>query len=123
MGTLAGKQVLVVEDGYFIATNLKQLLEESGAIVVGPVGNLAQGLALAEEPLDAAVLDVSLRGTPSFPIADRLSNRNVPYVFLTGYDEWSLPSEYRDTARLAKPLPSTAIVTMVGTLLSEERVP
>lgn len=117
-GTLHGKRILVVEDEYFIASDIKRTLEREGAIVVGPVGKLDAGLSLAEEPLDAAVLDVNLEETMSYPIADRLNARDVRFMFLTGYDGWSLPAEYRDVARLAKPFPPVLLLNAVNELLT-----
>lgn len=118
-GVLAGKRVLIVEDEYFIATDIKRTLKGEGAEIVGPVGNLESGLSLADEELDAAILDVNLEEALSYPIADRLRDRRVPYLFLTGYDAWSLPAEHRDTARLAKPFPPQSVVTMVKALVFE----
>ena len=120
-GALAGKRILVVEDEYFIASDIKRSLNKEGAVVVGPVGNLAGGLSLAEEPIDAAVLDVNLDQAMSYPIADRLRTRSIPYMFLTGYDGWSMPAEYRDAARLAKPFPPQTVVAMVEKLVSIEQ--
>ena len=78
-GQLAGKRVLVVEDEYFVATDLQRALQKEGACVVGPAGDLARGMALLDgEPVDAAVLDVNLEGSVSLPIADELSQRSVP---------------------------------------------
>ncbi|WP_102960839.1 response regulator [Mangrovicella endophytica] len=119
-GTLADKRILIVEDEYFIASELKRTLKNEGAVVVGPVSDLEGGLMLAEEPLDAAVLDVNLEETLSYPIADRLSSRGIPYMFLTGYDGWSLPAQHRETARLAKPFMSKSVVAMVEKLVSPE---
>jgi len=115
---LAGKRILVVEDEYFIASDLRRMLRGEGAVVIGPVGNLAAGLSLAQQPIDAAVLDVNLAEATSYPIADRLGGLDVPYMFLTGYDGWSLPPAYRDAARLAKPFGAHAVVAMLTTLLS-----
>jgi DNA-binding response OmpR family regulator len=119
-GMLMDKRILVVEDEYFIASDLKRTLKKEGAVVIGPVGDLQAGLALADEALDAAVLDVNLEETLSYPIADRLSSRGIPYMFLTGYDGWSLPAEHRETERLAKPFASKSVVTMVEKLVSPE---
>lgn len=117
-GPLAGRKILVVEDEYFIASDLKRMLIGEGAAVVGPVGDLASGMSLAEEQLDAAVLDVNLENVMSFPIADRLQGRNVPYMFLTGYDGWALPPDYRDATCLAKPFATGAVVSMVEKLIA-----
>ena len=118
---LAGKRILVVEDEYFIASDIKRTLRQEGAVIVGPVGNLEGGLSLAEEPIDAAVLDVNLDEAMSYPIADRLRTRSIPYLFLTGYDGWSMPPEYRDAVRLAKPFPPRSVVAMVEKLVAIEQ--
>jgi DNA-binding response OmpR family regulator len=116
-GTLAGKRILVVEDEYFIASDLRKALDAQGAQVVGPVANLNAGLELAELAVDAAVLDVNLEEDRSFPIADRLQSRSIPFLFLTGYDCWALPDQYQQAARLAKPFAPSSVVAMLEELL------
>lgn len=120
-GMLAGKRVLIVEDEYFIAFDLKRALAQQDAIVVGPVAELDRGLALAgDEALDAAVLDVNLEDGMTFPIAAALADRAVPYMFLTGYDGWSLPEEYRSAPRLAKPFAMRAVLGCIEQLIARE---
>jgi CheY-like chemotaxis protein len=117
---LAGKRILIVEDEYFVAADLRRLLEHEGAIVVGPVGGLEAGLALAEsEQLDAAVLDVNLEGVVSYAIVDRLRERAVPYAFLTGYDGWAIPPLYRDAPRVTKPFLNYSMLAVVEQLFAE----
>lgn len=114
---LAGKRILVVEDEYFIASDLQRVLAAEGAIVVGPIGDLAKALRLAEDDaLDAAILDVNLEGAMSYPIADRLAAANVPYMFLTGYDGWSLPPAYTGAPRVAKPFSTPRLIDAVVAL-------
>jgi DNA-binding response OmpR family regulator len=117
-GPLAGKRVLVVEDEYFIASDLKRALADAEAVVIGPVADLAQGLALASEPLDAAVLDVNLEGALSYQLASDLAERGVPYLFVTGYDEWALPEEHRSTPRVAKPFTPRMVIEQVEQLIA-----
>jgi DNA-binding response OmpR family regulator len=83
---------LVVEDMFLIAESLSARLREYGCVVVGPVMHLEQGLDLARDAaLDGAILDINLDGKLSFPIAAMLSERGVPYCFVTGYSEDILP--------------------------------
>lgn len=114
---LSGKRILVVEDEYYIAADLRQVLEDEGAVVIGPTGSLAHGLNLAAEGVDAALLDVNLEGANSYPIADLLTEQAVPYVFLTGYDGWSLPEGYQTVPHLAKPFRMEAVVLALDMLL------
>ena len=88
MHVLAAKRILVVEDTFLIALMVSEALDGAGALVVGPVQTLREGLALAQaEPLDAAVLDINLRGEFSDPIAAALQQRGIPFVVATGYGE------------------------------------
>lgn len=88
MDELAGRRVLVVEDEALVAVMVADMLEELGVVVVGPAGTLEEGLALAQhETLDAAVLDVNLRGERIDPVAEVLAARGIGFVFATGYGE------------------------------------
>ena len=120
LGTvLQNKTILVVEDEFFIAKEIQQALLHAGARIVGPVGDLSAGLALAETAaLDLAVLDVNLNGTMDFAIADRLAARGIPYLFLTGYDGWALPERYRASPCVTKPFRVEQLVATVGQLCS-----
>lgn len=106
---MAGGQpirVLVVEDEFFIAGMLAELLEGLGCEVVGPVPHAQEALELIEHTsaLAGAVLDVSLCGETSAAVAQRLSEVGVPFVFLTGHDDLSsLPPAWRDAPCLTKP--------------------
>jgi CheY-like chemotaxis protein len=102
---LSGRRVLIVEDDYFLAYDLKDELARAGAEVVGPVGRLSDALRLVTmgEPLDAAVLDINIGGQLVYSVADALRARNVPFVFTTGYDAEVIPAEYAEVTRYEKP--------------------
>ncbi|WP_349371908.1 response regulator [Salinarimonas sp.] len=82
-----GKRVLLLEDEFIVALAAEDMLVELGAVVIGPAATVAEGLALADAPLDAAVLDVNMNGERSFAVARALRARGVPFVFATGYAE------------------------------------
>ena len=61
--SLAGCRILVVEDEMLIAVMIEETLQDLGCVVVGPVAKLDAALRLArDEALDAAILDVTIRG-------------------------------------------------------------
>ncbi len=86
-------RVLVVGDEFVIAVEVENVLRRAGYEVVGRAATPEDAARLApEEPLDAAVLDVELRGGRVFPAADALAHRSVPFAFLTGYTPVMLPA-------------------------------
>jgi DNA-binding response OmpR family regulator len=101
-----GRRILVVEDDYMLAEDLRRDLEKQGAEVVGPVPTVADALKLltGEDVLDGAILDVNLRGERVYPVVDVLRERGVPLVFTTGYEQWALPEAYADVPRCEKPV-------------------
>lgn len=115
---LHGKHILVVEDEYLIASDLRRTLSRAGAVVVGPAGSLSEGLALARsEPLHAAILDIKLQGRSSEEIAAVLKKRSVPFCIHSGYDQWSLSPESQPVLRIAKPCTPQAFLTAVRRLV------
>ena len=93
MAWLKGKRILVVEDEALIAVMVEDMLTSMGSEVVGPVGTIEAALDLARrEGLDAAVLDVNVRGERIDPVAELLMGRGVPVLFATGYGEVRLQS-------------------------------
>lgn len=116
---LNGRKILVVEDEYLIADDLTALLREAGADVIGPAASLPSAVRLASdtELIDAAVLDINLRGVAVFPLADELVRRNVPILFMTGYGETNVPSEYCSFGRCEKPMGAAHVVEELTSLL------
>jgi DNA-binding response OmpR family regulator len=111
--------VLIVEDEMLVAMNIEDMLLELGHEVAGIASRLAPGLALARDAaIDAAVLDVNLAGEPSFPIADLLEERGVPFLFATGYGVQGIDERYRGRTVLQKPFRladlGTALKTVFG---------
>lgn len=104
-------RILVVEDEYFIAEELREALHRLGAEVVGPVPTGEAALALLKsEPIDAAVLDINLRGEMSFAVADALEERRIPFVFATGYDRVVVPERHREVSLWSKPFDAERLV-------------
>jgi CheY-like chemotaxis protein len=117
---LHGLCLLIVEDEYTIASDLASWFEEAGSEIVGPAGSVRNALALATsnlDRLDAAVLDVNLRGERVFPVADVLSGAGVPFIFATGYDAHIIPEVYADVPRCEKPVGMMQLAHMLSTLV------
>jgi CheY-like chemotaxis protein len=85
------KRLLLVEDEPMIAFALEDMVVDLGYVVVATAFRLGEALALAAEvEVDGAVLDVNLHEERSFPVAERLARRGIPFLFATGYAEGGL---------------------------------
>lgn len=118
--TLAGKRILIVEDEYFIAHDICDFLRECGADIVGPACRLEQGITLAQEtkPLDFAVLDVNLAGKSAVAIARTLKDRDIPFMFLTGYDAGFVAEEFFDAPCITKPFDGNKLCQTIRSQIS-----
>lgn len=115
--TLEGRRILVVEDDYMIAEDVRHELENAGAIVAGPVPSVGEALRLldGEPAVDAAVLDVNLGADErSFPIAEALEARAIPFLFATGYNSADIPEEWRRARIEMKPLRLAAVAHLLA---------
>ncbi len=118
---LDDKTILLVEDEFLIAACAVDMLKRLGAVVVRTAHRLEDGLALAtEERFDAAVLDVNLDGQRSLPIAARLREREVPYVFATGYSRSDLGLS-DEVMLLDKPYTSAKLSEALQRVLSDTK--
>jgi CheY-like chemotaxis protein len=116
-----GLRVLVVEDEMIIAEMIEMTLLDVGAEVVGPVARLDAAMRLAaEESIDAAVLDINIRGGSSYGVADILAERDIPFVLCSGYGNWALEERYRDRPRLTKPYTMQCLVAALDKLLDTQ---
>jgi DNA-binding NtrC family response regulator len=109
----------MVEDEMIVAWLLEDMLTDLGCAVIGPAGNVNQALAMIEaELIDAAVLDVNLNGEMSYPIADALSARGVPFVFVSGYDKNRILDVYQSFPVLQKPFHRSELSDILAKLLT-----
>lgn len=114
----ARQRVLVIEDDVFIAMLLEDILLDIDEYAVDLFADFDEGLKAARTGTYAfAVLDVDLNGVRSFPIADVLSERRIPFAFSTGYGTAGLDPAYADHIVLPKPFQAEELRTIVAKLL------
>jgi len=116
---LSGKSVLIVEDNFLLAEDLRSTVEKAGARIVGPIGDASQALAAAQEKkIDVALLDVGFRGQSSVAVAHALAYRLIPFIIITGYVRDALPRELENALYLAKPVKTDAVLNVISALLT-----
>ena len=108
---MAEIRVLFAEDEFFVAEMVEEDLRAAGLTVVGPFTTVARAAQAArEEEFDIALLDINLRGELIYPLAEHLTKRGIPFVFLSGYGGSSLPEKFRTAPRLPKPYDPDALI-------------
>lgn len=111
--------MLVVEDEYYLATDIAQQVRRSGGTVIGPFATYEEGLASLSEGLpQCALVDINTGDGPSFELADALIAQAVPFAFLTGYDAGSIPERLSDVQRIEKPASNQKIIATIAALRS-----
>ena len=113
--------VLVVEDDYYIATDIRRIFEKAGARVLGPVSRTEQALSLLEtEVPDIAIIDLSLGEGPDFKVAEHLRHQAVPVCLYTAYkreDFVALPESLRTAPWFVKPTDPRALLSVTARTL------
>lgn len=118
---LDGARVLIVEDEAIIALLLQTEMEQAGARVVGPCYSVPEALAALENGgIDAAILDVLVQDREVYPVAERLLQAGIPFLFHSGH---ALPEEIGDrfgsVPLLMKPASAEDLVEKVSDLLAD----
>lgn len=108
MGKLdvAGAQLkfLIVEDEALVAMLIEDVLNDLGHEVVAVGGRVEQALKLAQDSaIDFAILDLNLNGAHTYPIAETLRARGVPFIFATGYGSGGVDEAWKNVRVLPKP--------------------
>jgi CheY-like chemotaxis protein len=108
-------RVMVVEDETLVALLLEDMLSALGHEVVGTAMRLPQALELATTcNADLAILDINLAGLKSFPVADMLTRRGMPFVFATGYGRAGLEPPYDSEMVIKKPFGPRELETAIS---------
>lgn len=97
-------KVLLLEDSELIAMHMEEMLADAGCDVVATLDTVAGALDfIRSNSVDAAVLDVNLRGEKVFGVAADLKSRGIPFVFSTGAGERFIPPQFDAAPHLSKP--------------------
>jgi PAS domain S-box-containing protein len=113
------RRILVVEDEELVALEMSVELSRLGWAIVGPAATLGEVQGLLSSDVDAAVLDVNLRGRPVYPVAEELKKQNIPFLFCTGYETVDPEGRFPDAPVIRKPAHPAAISEALSEMLKE----
>ncbi|HEY1962614.1 MAG TPA: response regulator [Rhizomicrobium sp.] len=113
-------RVLLAEDEALVGMLVREILEEMGCMVTGPIADLHDAQQIAKDgPFDAAILDINLGGAFAYPVAEALQARGVPFIFLTGYAKDIIHERFTGAPILRKPIEREALETALHTALAD----
>ncbi|QQE12861.1 response regulator [Planctomycetota bacterium] len=118
---LDGLSLIIVEDDFVVAQSLSDLLEAFGAAFVDMASNIDQALKkIDQRSFNAAVLDVNLLGGNVEPVALKLEEIGVPFLFVTGYASRDmLPPELQKHPVLLKPVNPDEMLDLLCQLIEQ----
>ena len=116
-------KVLIVEDDFLLAASLAEFVQQDLKAEPVHVVSVKEALQIVPdkippEEIAIAILDIELVDGESFPIARKLKEKNVPFVFVSGNNPESLPPDLRHVPFLPKPVDAWHLVRVAKTLSS-----
>jgi CheY-like chemotaxis protein len=112
---LSGRRVLVIEDEMLILMMIEDMLADLGCDSVAVASKIGPAISLIEgQDFDTAMLDMNLNGIESYPVADALTARDVPYFFSTGNSLTNMKDGYRGQDVLKKPFTFEQLSNMLS---------
>jgi two-component sensor histidine kinase/DNA-binding response OmpR family regulator len=121
---IACDRIMIVEDEALVAMILEEQLEELGFSIAATCASVPEAIkAIDDYAPDAAILDVNLAGQLVYPVADRLLDRGIPFVFVTGYGRESIDESYAAIQILEKPVERQVLAGVFARSEQRQHVP
>jgi len=115
---LTGRRVLLVEDESLILMLVEDALADFGCEIAGVASRFDDAVSKARSlDFELAILDVNLNGQRTFPIAEVIQARGIPFVFATGYGATSIPEALSTAPILQKPFAAPELERALRTAL------
>ncbi len=112
-------RILIVEDEFIIASNLKNMLQDLGYSPLNPAGSFKEAIDLLENnDVDMAILDINLNGKNEGIELAKYMNENIhiPFIFLTSNADKAtidLAKQTKPKAYLIKPFSEDDIYSAI----------
>jgi two-component sensor histidine kinase/DNA-binding response OmpR family regulator len=101
--SMPGRRIMIVEDEALVAMVLEDQLADLGLSIVATCPTVSEAIAAIDQKApDSAILDVNLGGQFVYPVADRLLEKGIPFIFVTGYGPESVDRRYASVRVLEK---------------------
>ena len=120
---LSGLRVLVVEDEMLVSLLIEEMLTDHECAIVGPFATVAPAVEAARTlAIDVALLDVNVGGSKVYPVADALTERHIPFLFLSGYGQNAIPQDHPEWRVCSKPFREGDLINMLSEQLAQATI-
>lgn len=114
-------RVMILEDNVFISMQLEDQVQQLGHEVLKPVKTVEEAMALiSQDIVEFSLIDVELGESLATTVAQELSDRGVPFVYVTGNDERLVRATMPEGRILGKPILASDLREVLTTALSEQ---
>ncbi|MBF0679914.1 MAG: response regulator [Devosia sp.] len=113
-------KILVVQDEFFIAMRVQEILADAGYEVLGPVASVVEAQqTLSNERPDACILDFHLRDGFADELAPHLTRLSIPFVLSSSYEIEALTAEptFRKAPNIGKPALEAELISALNRVL------
>jgi CheY-like chemotaxis protein len=127
MNILPKSRALLIEDEPAVNMVIAGMLDELGYEVVVARPDVEGATTMARtQQVEIAVLDLAIEDGNTFPVAEILRERGVPFIFITGLDLSKARDKFGATVILNKPFGAQALedaLNKAAALMTKVRSP
>jgi CheY-like chemotaxis protein len=119
---MKGSLIFLVEDEALIRMMVAEMLEELGHRVIAEAGSILEAEPLARtSKFDLGIFDINVGGCNISPVAEIVSARGLPFIFVSGYGPEGRPASFKDKPVLRKPFLIEHLADMINSALNNAK--
>ncbi len=111
-------KILIVEDNFLLAEELAELVQHQLNAIPVTTSTAKAAIELIPDAITLAFLDIEVLDGTTYPVARKLLENKIPFVFISGNDQKTIPEEFRGQPFLAKPFMQGTLLRLANSLLA-----
>lgn len=108
--------ILIVEDDFFIAEDLSDIVRSHFQNKIVFADNCQDAISKIDDGLAFAFLDMTVADGTIVPVARHLSAKAIPFAFVSGSPQSSLPDDLKSAPFIQKPARQSELIRVANLL-------